>query len=476
MILAAVGVLAVVLWPGQGDERQSRPEPEPGGSEPGEPEQWAPAPRAGDPGPGSADAPEGESLSAMDVEGVGCDGESADDLQEAVEQAVDDDVTLVIPEGAECRLDEPLHLPEDLRLVATGAVVEGLPGEFDPRPDRESLVAIIDVEDVDVTGGVWRMAEDEGANVFEIRDAEEITLRDLTTEGAREDGFYLGQPASEDVTLERVRAHRNGRSGISITTGRDVEIRDSQSHDNGHIFDMRGLAIEPNSDGGPLTGIRVIDFETWGNARSGAATSLSNLDSDEDEVDIVFDGYRSADEPVGLRVSGGFAEGSVRIVDAEFSRIDGPALELEDRWASAFEVEVVRPVIRDWARRPTGVPSHDSAITIHTSDDDVDEPLGAVRITEPAISAREDVGAHAYYLHVGDQRDEPAGVAGVELADPLTLEHGQGLSLGTSAPRGATGDDDRTSEAARAVLASLRDRLLDVRDAWERARDRDGRE
>jgi hypothetical protein len=385
-------------------------------------------------------------LRAVDVPGVRCDGDSVDDLQAAVDRAADEGVPLVLPTGATCLLDETLEVPSGLRIEASGATVEGVEGAFAPRPDRESMVGVIGVSDVTITGGVWVMAEDEGANVFEIRDSSDIVLSGLTALGAREDGFYLGPPASEGVTLDGVLAMRNGRSGISITTGRDIHVVDSQAHDNGHVLDMRGLTIEPNSEGGPLTGIRIVNLETSGNERSGAGVSLDNLGADDDDVDIVFERYRSYGEPIGLRVSKGLAGGSLRIVDARFDRTEGVALQLKDRWASAFEVEIIRPVILDWGTDPSGRARHDSAISIYTSDDDADEPLGGVRIVEPVITAHRDAGSEAYYLYVGDNRDEPADVQGVELLDPQRLERGRGLSLdgnvhvGADRARGSGGD------------------------------------
>lgn len=419
MLLAAVVLAALaVVW-------QARP--------PGPPveEGAAPSPpgRTGD--AVSVALPEGDGtrIDATTVPGVACDGDGEDDLQAALDLAEEEEATLVIPAGARCRLDTTLEVPSGARIDASGAVVEGQPGAFRPRPERESLVQVAEVADVTINGGVWRMAEDEGANVFDIRSSSDVRLTALTAVGAREDGVYIGRDTSERVTLRRILAHRNGRSGISITTGRDITVQDSQARDNGHILDMRGLTIEPNSDGGALSGIRIVDLETTGNVRSGASVSLRHLDDDDEEVDIVFERYRSFDEPVGLRVSSGLAGGEVRVVDAQFHRTRGVALQMEDRWASAFRVDVVRPVIRDWGTDPSGRPQDDSAISLYTAEDDVDEPLGGVRIVEPTIVAHPDAGRHAYYLYVGDDRDEPVSVQDTAIVNPRVLRNGRGLSI-----------------------------------------------
>ncbi len=438
LVVAALAIVVVVVLT---DPRDDEPET---ATDPRRDAPPIPA-TVGDDGPTPVTDREGSWLDARDVAGVDCAGGSADDLQAAVDRAAGDGLTLVIPEGARCKLDAPLEIPDGARIHAGGAVVTGLPGAFRPRPERESLVDIIGVSDVRVHGGLWQMAEDEGANVFEIRDSSDVVLAGLTATGAREDGFYIGRPTSVGVRLERVVANENGRSGISITTGRDISVVGSHAHDNGHITDMRGLTIEPTSDGGPLTGIRIVDLVTSGNYRSGASASLANLDADAEDVDIVFDGYRSIDDPIGLRVSKGMVGGVLRIVDAEFHQTDSVALQLKDRWASAFRVEIIRPVIRDWGTDPAGRPRHDSAISIYTSDDDVDEPLGGVRIVEPTITAHPDAGSDAYYVYVGDNRDEPVGVEDVELLDPVHLEYGRGLSLQGEV---RVGTEDPSAEAS----------------------------
>lgn len=173
-----------------------------------------------------------------------------------------------------------------------GATLRALPGGF---PDKASPMFSIIGQNITIKGhhatllmnreeysdGEWR------AGVY-IYQASNVYIDNLKVVGAGGDGFTIkGIKTPENITLVNVAADKCVRNGISIISGRNVTIRGavlSETSENGRGAGTHGpwagLDVEPNNDPGEvLDNISLEDLHTSGNAGAGLQFTLHNMPS-----------------------------------------------------------------------------------------------------------------------------------------------------------------------------------------------------
>lgn len=107
--------------------------------------------------------------------------------------------------------------------------------------------------------------------------ASNVVIDGLISNGNSGDGFYIGGPAGKParhIVLENCKADNNRRDGLSITSGRDINVVNcvfSHSHGTAPQF---GVDVEPNLPKDPLDGIRLIGVRTEDNYGGGISVSF----------------------------------------------------------------------------------------------------------------------------------------------------------------------------------------------------------
>ncbi|HEX4266681.1 MAG TPA: right-handed parallel beta-helix repeat-containing protein [Steroidobacteraceae bacterium] len=109
--------------------------------------------------------------------------------------------------------------------------------------------------------------------------ASNVVIDGLDSSGNSGDGFYIGGPRgkpAQHVVLEDCSAGYNRRQGLSITSGRDVDVVNCVfSHTKGTAPQF-GVDIEPNDPSNPLDGIRLVGVRTEDNYGGGVSVYLGS--------------------------------------------------------------------------------------------------------------------------------------------------------------------------------------------------------
>jgi hypothetical protein len=143
--------------------------------------------------------------------------------------------------------------------------------------------------------------------------ASNVVIEGLDSSGSSGDGFYIGGPRgkpAQHVVLEDCSAGYNRRQGLSITSGRDINVVNCVfSHTKGTAPQF-GVDIEPNYPTNQLNGIRLIGVRTEDNYGGGISVYLGTNYAPSERVHIAIIDHRSAGEnrsyaPFGTHGFGG---------------------------------------------------------------------------------------------------------------------------------------------------------------------------
>lgn len=138
-----------------------------------------------------------------------------------------------------------------------------------------------------------------------IKNSRNITIRSPHIVNCWGDGIYLGHEngayVNENIKIYDGIIDNNRRNGISIISGRNVEINNVFiSNTNGHN-PQSGIDIEPNSNDDILEGINLINIETFNNTMNGIVVSIGNLSGrKQKKVDINIDNHKDSYSYLGL--------------------------------------------------------------------------------------------------------------------------------------------------------------------------------
>lgn len=119
------------------------------------------------------------------------------------------------------------------------------------------------------------------------------------------DGIYLGNEGkkapNENILITNGILDNNRRNGISIISGRNIEINNVFiSNTNGHN-PQSGIDIEPNSNEDILEGINLLNIETFNNTMNGIVVSIGNLSGKKQrKVNINIDNHKDSYSYLGL--------------------------------------------------------------------------------------------------------------------------------------------------------------------------------
>lgn len=148
-----------------------------------------------------------------------------------------------------------------------------------------------------------RYQTDEWRHGVYIYGASRVLIQGLESSSHGGDGFYIGGPAghpSTDVQIRGCRADNNRRQGLSITSGRRVQIVDCEFTNTSGTAPSFGIDLEPNADYDTLDHIIILRAQTASNAGGGIMIELSRLVPTSTPVDITIIDHNSDAERLNL--------------------------------------------------------------------------------------------------------------------------------------------------------------------------------
>lgn len=238
------------------------------------------------------------------------------DSTEFIQQAIDSGAeTVIIPYVGADWVVSPIFLRSNLRLILEeGVVVTAKRNEFHGRND--SLFTARDVENLTIIGygATLRMQKDDYADPLKyekaewrmgisIRGSTDVIVEGLTIRDTGGDGIYLGRGTkkyNENVIIRDIVADNNYRQGISVITAKNLLIEDSVFKNTGGTAPMAGIDFEPNHPDERLQNIVVRNSIFEGNEGPGITTYLKNLNSDSEDVSILWENIIVRGSPVGF--------------------------------------------------------------------------------------------------------------------------------------------------------------------------------
>ena len=173
-------------------------------------------------------------------------------------------------------------------IFESGVVLRAKPGAYPNATDQ--MLQLVYPENITIEGygATFRMNKSEYTNgehrhALTIQDGDNITVKGLVLRDAGGDGILISglQPGtySNNVTIEDVTCVNNRRNGLSITSGQNIWVRNSDfSQSNGHNPET-GVDLEPNYTNDRLVNINFNNCTFSGNDSAGFQVATLNMNS-----------------------------------------------------------------------------------------------------------------------------------------------------------------------------------------------------
>lgn len=144
-------------------------------------------------------------------------------------------------------------------------------------------------------------------HIFSIEGATNVVIEGMSAENGGGDGFYIGAASvkkfCENVKLINVRANNNRRQGITVVSGKNIEMTNPVASNSNGEAPGAGIDIEPGSADFILEGIRINNPRTSGNTGSGIIISPGALVNTGKTVDITVTNHEDDASAYGFLVS-----------------------------------------------------------------------------------------------------------------------------------------------------------------------------
>lgn len=138
-----------------------------------------------------------------------------------------------------------------------------------------------------------------------IKNSKNIEIFSPTISNCWGDGIYLGHEkeasVNENVKIVNGVLDNNRRNGISIISGRNIEINNVFISNTNGQNPQSGIDIEPNSNDDILENIKLLNIETFNNTMNGIVVSIGNLSGQKKkEISIKIDNHKDTYSYLGL--------------------------------------------------------------------------------------------------------------------------------------------------------------------------------
>jgi hypothetical protein len=183
-------------------------------------------------------------------------------------------------------------------IFEDGSVVEGL-GNLS---ESQKMIFMYQVQNVTIKGHnvIFRDLKEnytsgQFRHIFSMEGVTNVLIDGISANNSGGDGFYIGtgmqKRYSENVKLINIVADNNRRQGISIISGKNIEINNATLSNTSGTSPSAGLDIEPNKSDEILEGIRIRNVITRNNAGAGITCNLNSIANTDRNVDIVISNH-----------------------------------------------------------------------------------------------------------------------------------------------------------------------------------------
>lgn len=336
---------------------------------------------------------------AINVRWFGVVGDGVND-QSAVIQAMLNNPkyrNIFFPKSTASYRIRSIRIPSNSTLTfEEGTVVEGM-GTLNT---SEKMMYMYDVDNIVIRGyGTLfkdhreNYTSDQWRHIFSLEGVSNAVIEGMAANDSGGDGFYLGagsvRKVSENIKFINVSANNNRRSGMSITTAKNVDIINPILSNTKGEGPQAGLNLEPNNTENRLEGVRIENPRTSGNTGPGIMVGPGQLSDSDRLIDVVISNHVDDGSMYGFLVSTvrGALAGSVSIENPIWKNSKLCGFVSRNWGYRACPVMVTNPTVINANVNGTTSPTAGAAFYIYRDTADTgDTNIGNIHITNPKIT------------------------------------------------------------------------------------------
>jgi hypothetical protein len=276
-----------------------------------------------------------------------------------------------------------------------GTIVEGM-GNLGM---TERMIYIYDASDIVIRGYNVTFKDHRNnyttgqhRHIFSLEGVSNAVIEGISANDSGGDGFYLGGASvkkyCENVKLINVQAKNNRRQGISVVSGKNIDIINAIISETNGNAPASGIDLEPGLADHVLEGIRIENPRTFANAGPGIIISPGALAGTGKVIDIVVSNHIDDGSAYGMLVTtvSGILPGSINIENPTWKNSKLNAFVARNWGSRACAVEVINPtVINSNANKSTSPTAGAAFLIYRDAIDSGDTNIGNIHILRPKI-------------------------------------------------------------------------------------------
>jgi|GEM_PF-4966241 len=240
------------------------------------------------------------------------------DATNALQEAINSGVPKLIIDntGSDWIVNQPIRLHSDQEIIfENGVVIQAKKGRF--KAVTDSLFLANDKSNFKLIGQgnvTFRMhradydnpdlyTKAEWRSGINLRNCENVVIRNLTVTETGGDGLYLGADSNgynKNVLVENCQFVNNYRQGISVISAEDLTIRNCKLNNTAGTAPQAGIDFEPNNEGQRLVDCVLENCELIGNKGAGLDIYAIHLRGTSKPISITLDNCRISGNAVGM--------------------------------------------------------------------------------------------------------------------------------------------------------------------------------
>lgn len=179
---------------------------------------------------------------------------------------------------------------------------------------KYSVFDIKNVQNVEISGGQiigdkYSHLNNEGewGMGFDIRDSQNISIRDMSISKMWGDGIYLGsngKNSNYNINLSNLKIDDNRRQGISIISINTLKANNIIISQTKGKSPMNGIDIEPHNKKNILQNIEINNLKSINNFAAGVQISLKDYNNSPNPISINISNYSDTGSRFGLKING----------------------------------------------------------------------------------------------------------------------------------------------------------------------------
>lgn len=317
----------------------------------------------------------------FNVKSFGAKGDGINNDTQSIQDAINEAATIagsvIIPEGVYLvNALESINVKDNVTIIMTPkTVLKAIPNSS----SHYAILNITNVKNVRIYGGVLvgdrsehLRTDGEWGMGVRIIGSTNVTIKYTKANDCWGDGFYIGgnsyQDYCENIRLVNIAANNNRRQGISLISGRNIDIINAVLTNTNGTSPAAGLDIEPNRVSQIMENINIDNLTSIHNS-AGIKIYLRNLSNSERNINITIRNHRDYGSKQGFVVSsaGGIVNGKLVIENSEWINAEYNGLVILNHDYKSFEISVINPKVCDANQSRSGERARGSAVAVYYS-------------------------------------------------------------------------------------------------------------